>query len=200
MQSIGVEAHGGPRATQTPRRSNPNSRSGRGARSGQRSRRQFHGHWRADGAVVALPNAPFVPGVESAGRVIGLGEGVETLHAGQRVAWVYAPGSYAEQVVARADALVPVPDAIDDQTAAGLMMAAHHFATGFYAVKPGDLALVHAATGGVGLMLTQMIKLLGGRVIARVSTEGNAQIARAASRSRHRRKRRQFRERGSAAY
>jgi NADPH:quinone reductase len=115
--------------------------------------------------------------------VIALGEGVETLHAGQRVAWVYAPGSYAEQVVTRADALVPVPDAIDDQTAAGLMMegvTAHHFATGFYAVKPGDLALVHAATGGVGLMLTQMIKLLGGRVIARVSTEGNAQIARAA--------------------
>jgi NADPH:quinone reductase len=56
----------------------------------------------------------------------------------------------------------------------------HHFANGFYAVKPGDLALVNAATGGVGLMLTQMIKLLGGRVIARVSTEGNAQIARGA--------------------
>jgi NADPH:quinone reductase-like Zn-dependent oxidoreductase len=76
----------------------------------------------------------------------------------------------------------------------------HHFANGFYAVKPGDLALVNAATGGVGLMLTQMIKLLGGRVIARVSTEGNAQIARGGSRSRHRRKRRQFREGGSAAY
>jgi NADPH:quinone reductase len=115
--------------------------------------------------------------------VIALAEGVETLSVGQRVAWVYAPGSYAEQVAIRADALVSIPDAIDDEIAASLMMqgvTAHHFATEFYAVKPGDVALVHAAAGGVGLMLTQIIKLLGGRVIARVSTEHKAEIARAA--------------------
>jgi NADPH:quinone reductase len=123
---------------------------------------------------------PFVPGVEGAGRVIALGEGVTTLSVGQRVSWVYVPGSYAERIVADADELVPVRDAIDDEAAAGLMMqgvSAHHFVTGFYAVKPGDVALVHAASGGVGLMLTQMIKLLGGRVIARVSTEDKAEIA-----------------------
>jgi NADPH2:quinone reductase len=126
---------------------------------------------------------PFVPGVEGAGCVIAFGEGVETLSVGQRVSWVYVPGSYAERIVADADALVPVPDAVDDEAAAGLMMqgvSAHHFATGFYAVKPGDVALVHAASGGVGLMLTQMIKLRGGRVIARVSREDKAEIARAA--------------------
>ena len=126
---------------------------------------------------------PFVPGVEGAGRVIALGEGVKTLSVGQRVSWVYVPGSYVERIVADADALVPVPDAVDDEAAAGLMMqgvSAHHFATGFYAVKPGDVALVHAASGGVGLILTQMIKLLGGRVIARVSTEDKAEIAPAA--------------------
>lgn len=126
---------------------------------------------------------PFVPGVEGAGCVIAFGEGVETLSVGQRVSWVYVPGSYAERIVADADTLVPVPDAVDDEAAAGLMMqgvSAHHFATGFYAVKPGDVVLVHAASGGVGLMLTQMIKLLGGRVIARVSTEDKAEIAHAA--------------------
>jgi len=97
---------------------------------------------------------PFVPGVEGAGCVIAFGEGVETLSVGQRVSWVYVPGSYAERIVADADALVPVPDAVDDEAAAGLMMqgvSAHHFATGFYAVKPGDVALVHAASGGVGM-------------------------------------------------
>jgi NADPH2:quinone reductase len=124
-----------------------------------------------------------IPGVEGAGRVISVGENVEAIRPGQRVAWVYAPGSYAEKVAVRADALVPIPDAIEDEIAASLMMqgvAAHHFTTGFYAVKSGDIALVHAAAGGVGLLLTQMVKILGGRVIARVSSADKAVIARAA--------------------
>jgi NADPH2:quinone reductase len=122
-------------------------------------------------------------GVEGAGRVIAVGEGVAALQPGQRVAWVYAPGSYAERVVIPAAALVLVPDDFDDTTAAAIMMqglTANHFATDFYAVQPGDIALVHAAAGGLGLLLTQLIRLRGGRVIGRVSHEDKVAIAREA--------------------
>lgn len=116
---------------------------------------------------------PKVLGVEGIGRVLAVGNGVQDVGPGQRVAWVYSPGSYAEKAVIPAAALVPVPDAIDDRTAASVMMqglTASHFATDFYPVQPGDIALVHAAAGGVGLLLTQIIKLRGGRVIGRVSS------------------------------
>jgi len=126
---------------------------------------------------------PKILGVEGAGRVLALGEGVETFQIGQRVAWVYHPGSYAQQAVIPADALVPLPDAIDDRTAAGVMMqglTASHFASDFYKVQPGDIAFVHAAAGGVGLLLTQIIKLRGGSVIGRVSSQDKVAVAKAA--------------------
>lgn len=126
---------------------------------------------------------PKALGVEGAGRVLRVGPGVEAVRPSDRVAWVYAPGSYAERAVIPADALVRVPDDLDDRTAAAVMMqglTASHFATDFYPVQPGDVALVHAAAGGVGLLLTQIIKLRGGRVIGRVSSEAKAPIARAA--------------------
>lgn len=111
---------------------------------------------------------PKTLGVEGAGRILAVGSEVDRFMQGDRVAWVYAPGSYAERVSVLADALVPIPEAIDDRTAASVMMqglTASHFATDFYPVQPGDIALVHAAAGGVGLLLTQIIKLRGGRVI-----------------------------------
>jgi NADPH2:quinone reductase len=126
---------------------------------------------------------PLTPGVEGAGKVIAIGEGVRTVTVGERVAWVYAQGSYAEQVIVRADSLVSIPASVPDDLAASLMMqgvTAHHFATRFYAVKPGDVALVHAAAGGVGLLLTQIIKLRGGRVIARISSKEKETAVRAA--------------------
>lgn len=95
------------------------------------------------------PN-PKVLGVEGAGRVIAVGEGVEEFAAGQRVAWVYAPGSYVQRISIRATSLVPIPDDIDDRTAASVMMnglTASHFATEFYPVQPGDVAFIHAAAG-----------------------------------------------------
>jgi NADPH:quinone reductase len=128
------------------------------------------------------PN-PKVLGVEGAGRVLAVGSGVRDVQPGQRVAWVYAPGSYAERIVIPADAVVPIPEAIDDRTAAATMMqglTASHFATDFYPVQPGDIALVHAAAGGVGLLLTQIIKLRGGHVIGRVSSADKAAIAKEA--------------------
>jgi len=124
---------------------------------------------------------PRTLGVEGSGHVLATGAGVENVRPGQRVAWIYVRGSYAERLLVPADALVAVPDAIDDRTAAAVMMqglTASHFATDFYPVQSGDVALVHAAAGGVGMMLTQIIKLRGGHVIGRVSSEEKVEAAR----------------------
>jgi NADPH2:quinone reductase len=126
---------------------------------------------------------PFTIGVEGAGQIVALGSGVKNVSVGDRIAWFYVPGSYAEEVVAPVDALVPIPDVIDDETAAAMMMqglTASHFAFETYSIRPGDIALVHSAAGGVGLILTQIVKILGGKVIGRVSTESKAEIALAA--------------------
>jgi NADPH2:quinone reductase len=123
---------------------------------------------------------PVTLGVEGAGTVLATGDHTSEFRPGQRVAWVYAPGSYAEKIVIPADSLVAIPDNIDDLTAAAVMMqglTASHFATDFYPVQTGDIALVHAAAGGLGLLLTQIIKARGGRVIGRVSSSEKATIA-----------------------
>ncbi len=127
--------------------------------------------------------SPKILGVEGVGRVLKMGAGVEGIEPGQRVAWVYAPGSYAERIAIPAASLVPVPDTIDDRVAASVMMqglTASHFATDFYPVQPGDVAFVHAAAGGLGLLLTQIIKLRGGHVIGRVSSQEKVAAAREA--------------------
>ena len=129
-----------------------------------------------------MPN-PKILGVEGAGRVLAVGEGVDGFDIGQRVAWVYAPGSYAEKIAIPVTSLVPIPDGIADKTAAALMMqglTASHFATDFYSTQPGDVAFVHAAAGGLGLLLTQIIKLRGGQVIGRVSSTDKVAVAKAA--------------------
>ncbi|PHR92222.1 MAG: alcohol dehydrogenase [Leeuwenhoekiella sp.] len=126
---------------------------------------------------------PKALGVEGAGRIAALGEGVSGFAVGDRVAWVYVPGSYATQIVAPAAALVSIPDSIDDRIAAALMMqglTASHFATDFYPVQPRDVALIHAAAGGLGQLLSQIVKLRGGNVIGRVSSEAKVASARAA--------------------
>jgi len=123
---------------------------------------------------------PKVLGVEGAGKILAVGAGVDHFKPGDRVAWVYAPGSYSTRNVIPVSALVPVPDQIDDMTAAAVMMqglTASHFATDFYPVQKGDIALVHAAAGGLGLLLTQIIKLRGGHIIARVSSKDKAAVA-----------------------
>ncbi|GGZ28916.1 quinone oxidoreductase family protein [Streptomyces poonensis] len=124
--------------------------------------------------------APTVLGVEGMGRVTALGDGVDDLAVGDRVAWFYHPGSYADLLVIPAGSLVKVPDEVPDETAAAVMMqglTAHHFTTGTYAIGPGDTAVVHAAAGGVGLLLTQMIKARGGDVIGLVSRPEKVALA-----------------------
>jgi len=124
--------------------------------------------------VAGPTDLPFTPGVEGAGTVAEIGEGVTNASVGDRVAWYYAWRSYAAKVVAPADQLVPLPDDIDFETAASLMMqglTASNLVFETHVVKPGDVALIHAAAGGVGLLLTQMVRALGGTVIGRVSSE-----------------------------
>ncbi|MEV0701978.1 quinone oxidoreductase [Saccharopolyspora sp. NPDC050389] len=123
---------------------------------------------------------PAVLGVEGMGVVTELGEGVHGLAVGDRVAWYYHQGSYAERLAIPADSLVRVPDDVDDEVAAAIMMqglTANHFTTETYAIRPGDTAVVHAAAGGVGLALTQLIKARGGTVIALVSREEKVPVA-----------------------
>jgi NADPH:quinone reductase len=133
--------------------------------------------------TAATRAVPFVPGVEGAGRVAALGPGVSGVGPGDRVAWVYAYGSYAEQVVLPAAGAVPVPGGISDEVAAAIMMqglSANHFAAEAAPVQPGQRVLVHAAAGGLGQILVQLIKLRGARVIGLVSRPGKVAAAREA--------------------
>lgn len=126
---------------------------------------------------------PFTPGAEGAGEVLAVGEGVSDVAVGDVVAWGQGPGSYAGKVVVPADKVVKVPAGLDPKTAAAVMLqgvTAHYLTTSTYPVAVGDVAVVHAAAGGVGLLLTQMVKRRGGRVIATVSTDDKAKLAREA--------------------
>ena len=126
---------------------------------------------------------PYVPGSEGAGVVRAVGEGVTRFAAGDRVAWGDAPGSYAERAAVPAAQAVPVPDGIGLEVAAAAMlqgMTAHYLCRSTFGVRPGNVAVVHAAAGGVGLLLTQMIKSLGGIVVATTSSAAKALLAKQA--------------------
>jgi NADPH2:quinone reductase len=126
---------------------------------------------------------PFTPGMEGAGVVEEVGSGVIDWKPGDRVAWAMTVGAYAEYAAVAASKLVRVPDGADSRTAAALMlqgMTAHYLTRSTFPLKSGDTALVHAAAGGVGLLLIQLAKNIGARVIGTVSTEGKAQLARQA--------------------
>src|SRR5438034_1890474 len=119
-------------------------------------------------------NPPAIIGVEGSGRVAGSGE---------RVAWLDVPHSYAEHVAANRARLVSIPDGITHELAAAAILqgiTAHYLAQDSYPIQRGDWVIVHAAAGGVGLLLTQIAKLLGGHVIATTSTDEKAQLAREA--------------------
>lgn len=126
---------------------------------------------------------PLIPGSEGAGTVVQLGSGVTGCKVGDRVAWTDAPRSYAELVVAPADRLVPVNPAVSSEDATALMLqgiTAHYLATSTFPLQRGHTCLVHAAAGGVGLLLCQIARHIGARVIATVSTEEKAELARKA--------------------
>lgn len=124
---------------------------------------------------------PFTPGQEAAGTVEALGDGVTGFKAGDRVAWTGTRGSYAEFAVAPASDLLLLPSQISFDQAAAVMtqgLTAHYLAFSTYPIQPGDTVLVHAGAGGVGLLLTQVARRLGARVLTTVSTEEKAQLSR----------------------
>jgi len=126
---------------------------------------------------------PFVLGQEGAGVVNAVGSNVTSLKAGDRVAWTGLLGGYAEYAAVPADRLVAIPAGVTDQQAAAAMlqgMTAHYLCHDTYPLKRGETALVHAAAGGVGLLLVQMAHNIGARVLATVSTDEKAKLAREA--------------------
>jgi NADPH:quinone reductase len=126
---------------------------------------------------------PFIDGQEAAGTVEAVGDGVTGFKTGDPVAWCNILGTYSEYAVAPAERLVKLPEGLDFKLAAAVMlqgMTAHYLSHSTFPLKAGDTALVHAAAGGVGLLLTQMAAQIGARVIATVSTEEKAKLAREA--------------------
>ncbi len=126
---------------------------------------------------------PLSCGVEAAGTVEAVGAGVGGVAPGDAVAWCMAPGAYAGFAVVPAAQLVKVPDGMDLKLAAAVMlqgMTAHYLTHSTFPLKPGHTALIHAASGGTGLLLVQMAKMLGARVIGTVSLESKAALARQA--------------------
>lgn len=126
---------------------------------------------------------PYTPGLEAAGVVEAIGENVTQFKVGDHVAYVNEPGAYAEKSLVKATRLIPLPDNLSFSTAAAFPlqgMTAHYLLFEFYKIKKGDFVLVHAAAGGVGLLLVQWATHLGAKVIGTVSTEEKAKMAKEA--------------------
>jgi NADPH2:quinone reductase len=123
---------------------------------------------------------PYTPGSEAAGTVLAVGDAVDGIRVGDRVASQGFVGAYAERAVAKADQLVVLPDGVSTRDGAAIMlqgMTAHYLATSTHALQPGDRCLIHAAAGGVGQLLVQIARRRGAFVIGTVSTEAKAQLA-----------------------
>jgi NADPH2:quinone reductase len=135
---------------------------------------------RSGGYSVTLP---FTPGTEGAGKVIEVGQGVQELSPGDRVAYAGIPGAYAELALVPAERLVPVPAAVTAELAAGVLlqgMTAHYLVHSVVSLEEGDVVVVQAAAGGVGLLLTQMATARGLQVIGTTSTDEKATFVRSA--------------------
>jgi NADPH2:quinone reductase len=174
VRAIVVTRHGGPEVLELQDVPAPEPGPGQLLVDVEAAGVNFRDIYEREGGGAHEAETPHLAGVEGAGTVVATGE---------RVAWSNAPGSYAEQVLVDADAAVPVPEGIRTEVAAAAMLqgsTAHYLATSTYPIQPGDTVIVHAAAGGVGLLLTQIAKRRGGRVIATTSTDEKAQLARAA--------------------
>jgi NADPH2:quinone reductase len=179
MKAIQVKESGGPEALQFIDVPVPQAQSNEAVVKIAAAGVNFIDVYQREGRYkVALP---FVAGQEGTGVVTDVGAEVKSVRIGDRVTWTGIQGSYAEYVAVPADRLVLVPAGVSDQQAAAIMlqgMTAHYLVYSTFALKAGDTALVHAAAGGVGLLLVQLAHNIGARVIGTVSTEEKAKLAR----------------------
>jgi NADPH:quinone reductase len=183
MRAVIADQHGGPEVLRLIERDTPDPGPGQLLVEVAAAGVNFADIYARQGIPPYAGQVPFVLGSEGAGVVTAAGPGAEGFGPGDRVAWTGLPGCYAEQVVIPADRAVAVPDGMDLETAAAIMlqgMTAHYLVTDAYPVAAGDPVVVHAAAGGVGLLLTQMVKMRGGVVIATTSTPQKAELARGA--------------------
>ena len=181
MKAIRIDSHGGPEVLRLGEEPDPSPGDGELLVRVEAAGLNFIDVYHRTGLY---PNPlPLTPGLEGAGVVTGVGPGVTGFREGDRVAWTRVLGSYAESVLVPAEQAVAIPDGIDTQTAAAVMLqglTAHYLCNSTYAVKSGDTCLVHAAAGGVGLLLVQMARAKGARVFGTVSTDEKAALAREA--------------------
>lgn len=182
MKAIRVHAHGGPEALTYEDAPDPAPKAGEALVKIEAAGVNFIETYFRTGAY--KPAAlPLILGSEAAGTVVEVGEGVTDVKVGDRVATVNAPGSYAELAAVLAVRLVVLPAGVTPRQGAAAMlqgMTAHYLATSTFVLRSGDTCLVHAAAGGVGLLLCQMAKARGARVLGTVSTEEKAALAREA--------------------
>ncbi len=173
MKAVVYERHGGPEVLEFKDAPDPSPGEGQVLVDVEAVGINFRDVYEREGRSYAT-EPPAVIGIEGAGKVTDTGE---------RVAWIGVQGSYAERVAVDRDRLVPVPDGVSSELAAAALlqgMTAHCLASDCYPIESGDWVLVHAAAGGVGLLLTQIAKLRGGRVIGTTSSEEKAALAREA--------------------
>jgi NADPH2:quinone reductase len=179
MRAVVVQETGGPEVLVTVDQPSPNAGTGELVVNVAAAGVNFIDVYYRTGAYPLA--TPFVAGSEGAGVVSAVGSGVTGFHEGDHVAWAMVPGAgYAEQVIVPAARAVPVPAGVDDETASAVLLqglTAHYLTRSTYPAKPGETALVHAAAGGVGLLLTQVLTARGVRVIATTSTESKAALA-----------------------
>jgi NADPH2:quinone reductase len=181
MKAIRIHQPGGPEALQLDEVADPSPGSGQVAVKLAAAGVNYidvyfrTGHYKAQ--------LPLTLGLEGAGTVTALGSGVSDVKAGDNVAWTGVPGSYAQMTLVPADRLVKLPSGVSPKDGAAAMLqgtTAHYLVKSSYPLKKGDTCLVHAAAGGMGLLLCQMAKMLGATVIGTVSTEEKAALAKAA--------------------
>jgi NADPH2:quinone reductase len=181
MKAIRIQAPGGPEALQYDDVAEPTPGAGQAVVKLAAAGVNYIDVYFRTGAYKAP--LPLIIGLEGAGTVSAVGQGVTDVKAGDTVAWTGVPGSYAQMTAVPADRLVKLPAGVAPKDGAAAMlqgMTAHYLVKSSYPLKKGDTCLVHAAAGGVGLLLCQMGKMLGATVIGTVSTEEKAALAKGA--------------------